>query len=108
MQITKLGKVSAYVYGGKDRESATESVSDDNEKLAVGKPYLFEASKGMLLVAYPDPGETTTEFEFTYWSAETPVNYTPIIIAVAVVVVILLIFCTIKLIKHFRRDKNLV
>ena len=74
----------------------------------MGESYLFDSSKGMLLVAYPNPGVDTTEFEFTYWTAETPFDPTPIIIAVVVIVVLCIAFIIFKIYKKRQRDKNMV
>ena len=62
----------------------------------------------MLLVAFPTPGQDTTEFEFKYWNGETPKDYSILIGVIIGVVVVLLILGAGKLFKKYRKDQNMV
>jgi len=46
--------MNVYLYGGKDRYSATEEIVRDNEAVSVGRTYSTDYTNGFLLVAYPD------------------------------------------------------
>lgn len=45
--------MNVYLYGGKTRDTATESIVEDNLPLEIGKTYSIDYTKGMLLIAYP-------------------------------------------------------
>jgi hypothetical protein len=63
--VTKATEMNVYLYGGKDRFSATLPVVQNNEPLTVGQTYKIDSDIGFLLVAYPNL-DSDTEFEFTY------------------------------------------
>jgi len=54
LQVTKSSQMNIYLYGGKTRGDATESIINENEAVTIGKNYTIDISKGMLLVAYPN------------------------------------------------------
>ena len=60
--------MNVYVYGGPNRFDATESVVGGNAQAVVGRNYTVDATKGMLIVAYPNE-YVQTEFEFKYYIA---------------------------------------
>jgi len=61
--------MNVYIYGGQSRYDATESIVKDNMQVEVGKNYSFDATKGILVIAYPNQ-DVDTDFEFKYWVAE--------------------------------------
>lgn len=67
MQITigKNDNMNVFLYGGKDRFTANEPITENNTPLVSGKTYSIDYKKGFLLVAYPKQ-EVSTDFEFTY------------------------------------------
>lgn len=68
INISKLQNLNAYVYGGKDRYSATESING-NAPLVTGRNYTVKFDEGMLLVVYPNK-DVETDFEFEYYVAQ--------------------------------------
>ena len=60
--------MNVYLYAGKSRSEATESMIEGNEQVKIGKNYTIEVTSGMLLIAYPNKDQDT-EFEFKYWVA---------------------------------------
>ena len=58
--------MNVYIYGGKSRFEATESVIYENEQATVGETYSINVDKGFLVVAYPNMYKDT-EFGFNYW-----------------------------------------
>ena len=58
--------MNVYIYGGQSRFDATESIVKDNMQAVVGKNYTFDATQGILVVAYPNK-DVDTQFEFKYW-----------------------------------------
>jgi len=63
--FTKNTEMNVYIYGGQSRNQATESITENNEPIELGKTYSIDYQKGFLVVAYPNYGKPT-EFEFTY------------------------------------------
>lgn len=57
--------MNVFIYGGRNRFTATQQVTPFNEQVLIGKEYSIDATLGFLVVAYPDL-ETETEFEFNY------------------------------------------
>jgi len=49
--------MNVYVYGGKARGSANESIIEGNLPLEVDVTYSIDYTKGMFLVAYPNKEE---------------------------------------------------
>ena len=58
--------MNVYLYGGRSRMEATESIIDGNGQAAVGQTYTIGVDKGVLIVAYPNQ-YVDTEFGFNYW-----------------------------------------
>lgn len=46
--------MNVYLYGGKSKFEATESLIYNNEQAAVGQTYSIDVDKGILVVAYPN------------------------------------------------------
>lgn len=69
--ITAKSNMNVYVYGGRSRLEATDSVISGNQQASSGATYSIGADKGFLIVAYPnevvklEPGQT--DFGFDYW-----------------------------------------
>lgn len=66
VQISTKSHTNVYIYGGRSRTEATESLIRGNAQASAGTTYSIGADKGFLVVAYPDEG-TAGEFGFTYW-----------------------------------------
>lgn len=65
-----MQNMNVFIYGGRSRYEATESVVLGNQQATVGQTYSIEPSKGFLIVAYPNEqvtSEPTTAFGFNYW-----------------------------------------
>ena len=58
--------MNVYLWGGRDRESATKWLVKGNRKAQAMYNYTYDASEGILMVAYPDK-DRIGEFEFNYW-----------------------------------------
>ena len=54
IQVTKSKEMNVYLYGGKDRLSATVSLVNGNTPVEIGYSYNARISTGMLLIAYPN------------------------------------------------------
>lgn len=72
LNLSKLKNMNVFVYGGKDRYSATKPING-NQQLIAGRNYTVPVSEGMLLVAYPNK-DSETEFEFDYFVAQVDDN----------------------------------
>ena len=59
--------MNVYIYGGKSRQSATEVIVGDNLQPSIDSTYKIPASKGLLIVAYPNQDKIDTELSFNYW-----------------------------------------
>ncbi len=46
--------MNVYLYGGNAITAMTKSVVDDNEQLEIGETYIYDASAGGYLIAYPN------------------------------------------------------
>ena len=46
--------MNVYLYGGKGRANATESLIDNNQMVKIGKNYTVPIDSGMLLIVYPE------------------------------------------------------
>lgn len=66
VQITAKTGMNVYIYGGKSRTTATESVIAGNAQASAGATYSIDVEKGFLVVAYPNEG-VEGEFGFNYW-----------------------------------------
>lgn len=66
LHLSSKKEMNVYVYAGKSRMAATDSVILGNEQAAVGQTYTIDASQGFLIVAYPNEDQET-EFGFNYW-----------------------------------------
>lgn len=66
LQFSNMQEMNVYLYGGKSRTEATESIITGNSQVTVGDTYSISADKGFLVVAYPNLGKDT-EFGFNYW-----------------------------------------
>ena len=53
-QLTKKTEMNVFIYGGQSRFDATESIIKDNMQAEAGKTYTFDATQGILVVAYPN------------------------------------------------------
>jgi len=60
--------MNVYLWGGKDRESATKWLVKNNQKAKVMYNYTYDAAEGIMMVAYPDKDKVGV-FEFNYWVA---------------------------------------
>ena len=69
-KLEAADQVNVYVYGGADRFTATESIVPMNAMPTVGVEYGTDASKGILVVAFPNK-DVDTNFSFSYWHQET-------------------------------------
>jgi hypothetical protein len=58
--------MNVFIYGGKNREEATQGITDENIQVETGKNYSIDATKGFVIVAFPN-NEVDTDFEFDYW-----------------------------------------
>lgn len=67
-KATKMTEMNVYIYGGKDRFSATEKIIDNNDMVTPNQEYSILYTKGMLIVAFPNK-DKDTEFEFKFWVA---------------------------------------
>ena len=65
LKVTKASEMNVYAYVGLTRETATISVTDNNNPLTVDKTYIVEGSKGIFLIAYPNK-DKATDFAFEY------------------------------------------
>ena len=65
-RLNQADQVNVYVYGGADRFSATESVVGDNSMPQIGAEYGADASRGLMVVAFPNK-DVETSFSFDYW-----------------------------------------
>lgn len=61
-----MDEMNVYIYGGKDRFSATEKIVDHNDQVTPNKEYSIPYTKGMLVIAFPNK-DKDTELEFKYW-----------------------------------------
>ena len=59
--------MNVYIYGGKDRFSATESIVVNNSQPIVNKSYKVDMDTGVLVIAYPNKNQRATELQFIYW-----------------------------------------
>jgi len=53
LQISSKSEMNVYVYGGKSRMEATESLVIGNQQATVGQTFSIGVEKGFLIVAYP-------------------------------------------------------
>ena len=58
--------MNVFLYGGKDRASATSKIVDENANPEVDEEYVFDYAEGIMIVAYPNKDQATN-FEFEYW-----------------------------------------
>lgn len=64
--ITRNMGMNVYLYAGRNRFSANESIIEGNGPAKVDQNYYVDAEKGMLVVAFPEEGEDTL-LEFNIW-----------------------------------------
>lgn len=67
VQISTKKDMNVYIYGGKSRMTATESIIAGNAQASAGATYSIGVDKGFLVVAYPTEGGAIGEFGFNYW-----------------------------------------
>ena len=60
--------MNVYIYKGKDRFTATESLTPGNKPVSLNQNYTVAVDSGILVVAYPNK-DVKTNFEFKYWVA---------------------------------------
>jgi len=53
--------MNVYIYGGKDRNSATESIVINNEQPMLNMEYSVDMDNGILVIAYPNKDQKNTE-----------------------------------------------
>jgi hypothetical protein len=58
--------MNVYLYGGKSRFEATQSMIPGNNQAAVGQSYSIGVEGGIMIVAYPNENKET-DFGFEYW-----------------------------------------
>ena len=63
---SKTSKLNAYVYEGRSRKEAVNSLTSGNEQIKVGKVFSVKPGSGFLIVAYPTD-ESEEEFGFEFW-----------------------------------------
>ena len=66
VKVKKADQMNVYLYGGKDRASATSKIVDENANPEVDEEYVFDYAEGIMIVAYPNKDQATN-FEFEYW-----------------------------------------
>lgn len=80
VSVAKAEALNVYLYGGKDRFSATNSVIEGNAQVTPGEVYTVDSDSGFLLVAYPSDN-SASDFEFTIglqgYFKEEPVEEQP-------------------------------
>jgi hypothetical protein len=54
VEFTQATNMNVYIYGGKNRFSATEEVVSGNTQIKLNRNYTIDISKGFLIVAYPN------------------------------------------------------
>ena len=69
LKIKNNKNLNVYLYGGRDRYNAVESIISGNKKAELNTNYTVDVDDGFLIVAYPDEN-VPTEFEFEYWVAD--------------------------------------
>ena len=65
-KLSQKTEMNVYLYGGKSRFEATESIIPGNNQANVGQTYTVGVDKGIMIVAYPNEG-VETDFGFEYW-----------------------------------------
>lgn len=58
--------MNVFLYGGKSRHEATESMIAGNNQATVGQTYSMGVESGIMVVAYPNE-DMETDFGFEYW-----------------------------------------
>lgn len=58
--------MNVYLYGGKSRFEATESMIAGNNQATIGQTYSIGVESGIMIVAYPNEDQET-DFGFEYW-----------------------------------------
>lgn len=58
--------MNVYLYGGKSRFEATQSMIPGNNQANIGQSYSIGVEKGIMIVAYPNE-DKETDFGFEYW-----------------------------------------
>jgi len=58
--------MNVYLYGGKSRFEATQSMIPGNQQATVGQTYSMGVESGIMIVAYPNE-DMETDFGFEYW-----------------------------------------
>merc|ERR1712146_832486 len=64
----KKTEMNVYIYEGKSRDTATESIVEDNKQPDLNKIYSVDVDAGIMIVAYPNK-DKDTELAFNYWVA---------------------------------------
>lgn len=72
INVTKMDEMNVYIYGGRSKASAFESVTVNNSQVELGNVYNISAYRGFVVVAYPNENKDT-EFAFNYWADVTRV-----------------------------------
>jgi len=66
VKISEKSEMNVYLYGGKSRLEATESMISGNNQATIGQTYSIGVEKGIMIVAYPNE-DKETDFGFEYW-----------------------------------------
>jgi len=61
IKFLKKTEMNVYIYGGKDRFSATENIIEENSQPMINVPYKVDIDTGILVIAYPNKDEKDTE-----------------------------------------------
>jgi len=70
-KLIKSDEVNVYIYGGKYRDSAKNSIVKGNEQVVAGTEYTIDAEKGLFVVMFPNEMKSYKtpkkgDFEFSY------------------------------------------
>lgn len=74
--VSRKSEVNVYIYAGRSRDRATESIIPGNIQPEIGTQYAVPAEKGMLVVAYPNK-DADTDLKFNYWIGPVVKTTTP-------------------------------
>lgn len=66
VKISEKTEMNVYLYGGKSRFEATQSMIPGNNQATVGQSYSIGVESGIMIVAYPNENKET-DFGFEYW-----------------------------------------
>ena len=83
------------------------SIVPDNAALTRGSTYVFDASVGGFLVAYPNKDKATA-FEFSYWVGSTPpptAGGGGMAVVIGIVVAILVMILILVAVMKIRKNK---